>query len=625
MNMTSELALPLLLLSPLAAAFMSLVSGFLKKSSLETAGFLLWLTGTLGGILLSASVFRTGASLLYPMGGWLEPYGIVMEIEGLTLVATLTDIIIAGAAWLHSRRFRRYGSTFSFFFFLALFSLQGIMLTRDLFNLFVWFEVLSLCSFLLITYFRSSETLMAAIRYLLISSVSVAFYLVGLWILYTHTGSLSLAVIGEMVSPGAGAGAFASNLAPTLSSALGPTLSSTFAPALPGAFSPALAASSLRQIGFAAALITAGILTRAAIIPFHTWLPAAHSAAPYPVSALLSGFVIKAPMIALWRFLDYLPCPGLGEPLLWLGAAGALFGVAAAMVQRDAKKLLAYHSVSQMGYIIAAFGAGGVLGKTAGLFYIVGHAMFKGLLFLTVGEVTDRAGSRDVYRLRGLFRFFPYQGILFFIAAAAISGVPFFAGFSAKALVSKALASGAPTSKVLFSGVLARHPAEWLLLAAGIGTAASFFKLGRIFPGSASPETAERLEVQPQDLVAGGLQKTFAYLSMALLGLGCIALGIFPGLFESLFAGPAARAPVKLLWGGFARFYYPVSLLKSGASLIAGFGLSFFLLSRRGKNLSHMIRHRELGLNGALRLLLAGFIFFALLGAGAFGFFGFFP
>jgi len=582
MTTVNEIALPLLLLSPLAAAFVSLIGGFLKKRTLETAAFLLWLVATLAGVALSSSVFRTGTSLLYPMGGWLEPYGIVMEIEGLTLVATLTDIVIAGTAWLQTRRFRAYGSTFSFFFFLALFSLQGIMLTRDLFNLFVWFEVLSLCSFLLITYFRSAETLMAAIRYLLISSVSVFFFLIGLWILYQHTGSLSLAVIGDLLASGAGT--------PALDPAdIGQTVS--------------------REIGFAAALITAGILTRAAIIPFHTWLPAAHSAAPYPVSALLSGFVIKAPMIALWRFLDYLPCPGLGEPLVWLGAGGALYGVLAAMVQKDAKKLLAYHSVSQMGYIIAAFGAGGIIGKTAGLFYIVGHALFKGLLFLTVGEVADRAGTRNVYRLRGLFRFFPFQGILFFIAAAAISGVPFFAGFSAKILVSKALY---------------RHPADWLLLAAGIGTAASFFKLSRIFLGSAPLDTVEQLETQPRDLIISGMPKAAAYLSMALLGLGCIAMGSIPGIFQGFFAGPAARAPLEAVRGDLIRFYYPLSLLKAGGSLIAGLGISFFLLSPGGRNFSHMVRDRELKLNGALRLLLAGFILFAVIGAGLFGFPGFF-
>lgn len=600
--MVSETALPLLLLSPLAAAFVSLLAGFFKKKSFETAAFLLWLAGTLAGVILSASVFRTGVSLLYPMGGWLEPYGIVMEIEGLTLVATLTDVLIAGTAWLQTRRFRRYGPTFSFFFFLALFSLQGIMLTRDLFNLFIWFELLSLCSFLLITYFRSAETLMAAIRYLLISSVSVFFFLIGLWILYQHTGTLSLSAMGDIlgrVTSGPGA---ASGLA-----IAGPGAASGLAIAGTRAASGAGAVS--RQIGFAAALITAGILTRAAIIPFHTWLPAAHSAAPYPVSALLSGFVIKAPMIALWRFLDYIPCPGLGEPLVWLGAVGALFGVLAAMVQKDAKKLLAYHSVSQMGYIIAAFGAGGTIGKTAGLFYIVGHALFKGLLFLTVGEVTDRAGSRDVYSLRGLFRFFPYQGILFFVAAAAISGVPFFAGFSAKVLVSK---------------TLSHHPADWILLAAGIGTAASFFKLGRIFPGDADQRTAERLETRPDDLVEHGGPKTAAYLSMTLLGLGCIAMGTFPGLFQNFFAGPAARAPFDLVWEGLTRFYYPLSLLKAGGSLAAGFGISFFLLSPRGKTMSHLIRIRELRLNGALQLLLIGFFLFALLGAGLPEFPGFF-
>src|SRR6056297_2161497 len=160
-------SIPLLLFSPLAAAFLSLLGKLLSSNLLPKLAFTLWVSGTVAGLILSTQILFSGQSIIYHMGGWSAPYGITNQIRGPVLIATLADLLIAGAAWLQTRRFRRYDQTFSFFFFLALFSLQGIMLTRDLFNLFVWFEVLSLCSFILIAYFRSPTSLTAAIRYLL--------------------------------------------------------------------------------------------------------------------------------------------------------------------------------------------------------------------------------------------------------------------------------------------------------------------------------------------------------------------------------------------------------------------------------------------------------------------------
>ena len=588
----TDLPVLVLLLSPLAAALLSLAGKVVSERYISVPAFLIWLAGSAWALAVSAGplfgfsaggaeLTRAAGGILYTLGGWAEPLGITLELNGITWAATITDVCIGTAAWLHIRRDRTYRSSFFFFFFMALFSLQGVLYTRDLFNLFVWFEVLSLSSFLLIVHHTGGTAYRAAIRYLIIGTVSIIWYLIGVWILYTCTGTLSL---------------------PTVASSLG---QSSFPETLAGSL------LSATPVQAAVALITAGILTRAAIIPFHTWLPEAHAAAPYPVSALLSGFVIKAPLLALWRIYDYVPSSQFGEMLVWLGAICAVFGVIAAMAQKDAKKLLGYHSVSQMGYIIAAFGFGGLAGKTAALFYIIAHALFKSLLFITVGRVTDEVGSRDVYTIRGMARVFPLQALLFAVAAFSISGVPLFAGYTAKILVSDALYY---------------HGAYWLLTAAGIGTAASFFKLGRIFAGPFSGKLPGRLPGSAADWGAA--------FGAVLLAAGCLLLGVFPeaahrfltaavtesrtltltGALGAAHGSAGAPAHIDPSGGPPYQWYALSQLLKSVLSIAAGFLISFLLVSKRGKSLSHGIRARELGLNGSLRLLTAGFLVLFLFG-----------
>jgi len=558
MNTTIDLPVILLLFSPLAAAIISICGKFIPSRYTEWPGFIVWIAGSITALAAAFPVIASGATLQYSLGGWAEPLGISLEITGLTWIATLTDIIIASSAWLCTRRSGQSTPLFYFFFFMALFSLQGVLCTRDIFNLFVWFEVLSLSSFVLISYDRSLISRIAAFRYLLISSMSILLFLIGVWILYQLFGELGLVQIGIK------------------------------ARALRTGGSPP---SYSRAAGAAAGLITAGILTRAAIIPFHTWLPDAHSAAPYQVSALLSGFVIKAPMLALWRIFDAFSFPELLDLLIWIGGICALWGVLAAMVQRDAKKLLGYHSVSQMGYIIAAFGAGSRLGRTAALFYIIAHALFKSLLFLSVGRVTVGVGSRDVYAIRGGARRFPADTFFFIIAAASISGIPFFAGFTGKILVTESLYG---------------HPVSYMLLAAGVGTAASFFKLARIFTGKPSPEEpspGEHGSVQEEDTKVS----VSAFIGMSIVAAGCIILGAFPGIvdrgIESLATGST-----RMLKASFIDWYSLSHLKKASFSIGSGFLLSFLLVSGPGRSLSHIVRGLKTGLNGSLRLILLGFL-----------------
>ncbi|MFP4489976.1 MAG: complex I subunit 5 family protein [Spirochaetaceae bacterium] len=563
----AELPVILLLLAPLAASIVSMCGKLIHKRAAVLPAFLVWSLGTGWALFASAPAVFEGKSLLYALGGWAEPFGIVMELNGASWAAGVTSLVLGTAIWLQTFGNRNYTSFFYSILYLTFFSLQGVLCTRDLFNLFVWFEILSLCSFVLMAYDKEIESLTAALRYLFMSTVSIIFFLLGLWIFYRYSGTLSLETIAAYLLEGD---------------------------------------ISRRAAGLATAAVAAGILTRSAIIPFHTWLPYAHAAAPHPVSALLSGFVIKAPVFALWHFTDYISFSGLGELLIWLGAGSAVVGGWGAAFQRDAKKVLAYSSIGQMGYIVAAFGIGGELGKTAALYSIAAHALYKGLLFLVVGETTHRVGCRSVHTVRGLGRLFPFHTFMFALGAVSIMGIPLFAGYGAKHLLSISLYN---------------HPAGLLVPVAGAGTAAALFKLSRMFTGT--PSEAIRIGYSKWNsgarLLESPFRGSFVFPATGLLVLasGCIVLGISPesvlGILLPLVEreDPAAFLTQlsKIEWFALG------GLLKTAGTIAAAALLYTFLQLPPGRAVEARLAEYRVSLNGSLRLLILGSLLFFLFGA----------
>ncbi len=561
-----------LLLAPLSAVLVTLVGKLLPREVSPIPAFLIWFSGSLWSLLHTTDAAGSSPRM-YAFGGWREPLGIVFELNGIGWAAAVLALVIFTAVWLASWRQRGYGSSFYFTLYLTHFSLLGILFSRDLFNLFVWFEVLSLCSIILVAYDRTATAMLAAFRYLLLSTVSITFFLIGVWIFYRSTGSLAF---GEIA-------AYLQNL-PKGAWPLSKT---------------------------ALALITVGIATRSAVVPFHTWLPPAHSTAPYPVSALLSGLVIKVPLLALWHFYAYLPFSPLEQLPTWLGIGGALVGGIAAVMQSDAKRILAYSSVGQMGFIVAVFSFGGALGETATLFYILLHALSKALLFLSVGYVTHQAGSRDVYSLRGMQRRFPLTAVWYWIAALTLMGIPLSGGYYAKLLVSSTLYS---------------YPGAWLLNLAGAATAIALFKLGRIFTGPWTSLAAES--------GTGKKRRTIGATSfgMAILAAACVAIALFP---QHLFAflsslsvlGPRSVVPMdpgtqslgSAIEGSGVQLSGPVwysagSLLKAALITLSGAaGLFIFQIqglrrSMQSRIMTSLAAITRVNLNGSLRLLVAGLL-----------------
>ena len=469
--------------------------------------------------------------------------------------AALLGLIIGTVVWRETSRSSsyptKYGPGFYFIFYMVFFSLAGVLCTRDFFNLFVWFEIVSLCSFVLIAYEQHPRALLAAFRYLMVSTVSIIFYLLGLWLLYRSSGSLSISGIAALLDS--------------------------------GALSP--------EVGAALALMSAGILTRSAAIPFHSWLPEAHGAAPYPVSALLSGLVIKAPVLALGHVLGTFSFPALRSLFILLGLLGALLGAGGALVQRDIKFLLGYSSVSHMGLIIALFAADDALAPSAMLFYIIAHGLAKSLLFITLGGMSSNLGTRDLDALRGSLLRVPLPAAASLIGIATLSGIPFTAGYPAKLLAAK-LISHSPVLEVIL--VIAS-----VLSAAALLRLLLLFLPGRAFPGTAVVQTRNTPMQKPS---AGG---------PLFLAAACIAAGVLPHvllpLLSTLTVG-SSSAVTELQW------YAAVNAGKSAAVLAAAALLAGFSFLPFGRLLCEKGRSLKTGIHGTLRLLVFGMLFFLAYG-----------
>jgi len=291
-------------------------------------------------------------------------------------------------------------------------------------------------------------------------------------------------------------------------------------------------------------LAVVGFGTKAGFMPLHVWLPEAHPAAPSHVSALMSGVMIKTGIYGLVRLLILLGPPPAwwGWLLIGIGVSSGVLGVLFALAQHDLKRLLAYHSVENIGIIALGLGLGtlglaagmpalALLGFGGGLLHVLNHALFKGLLFLGAGAVLHGAGTREIDRLGGLLKRMPWTGGGFLIGAAAISGLPPLNGFVSEFLIYLgALRSAADISSAPGVVVSALLAVGALALIGGLATACFTKAFGIVFLGEPrSDHAAHAHEVGPA-----------MRLPMLVLAAGCIALGLLP------FAALRALTPALL-------------------------------------------------------------------------------
>ncbi|HUT63283.1 MAG TPA: monovalent cation/H+ antiporter subunit D family protein [Anaerolineae bacterium] len=394
--MNSEYLLPLFVALPLGAAFLIPLVGMIRKGLAD----LLAVVTTVLLVLLALG--RIGAeTVIYTMGGWHPPFGINLVGDALSGFFHIIIAVVSFLVVIYSLSYmKRYTAGVKFYCLLMLMiaGMNGVVATGDLFNMYVFLEISAISSYALVAFGIEHEELEASFKYLVLGSVASSFILFGIALLYSITGTLNLADIGMVIDEG-----------------------------VPGG-----------MMNFIAALFIMGFGLKAALIPFHAWLPDAHPSAPAPISAMLSGLLIKA-LGAYCLIRIFFNVFGFERSysivFITLGILSMVGGAMLAIGQWDFKRLLAYSSISQMGYIIFAIGLGTPLGMVGGLFHLLNHAFFKSLLFLCSGAVEYATGTRDLRQLGGLWKKMPVTSATCSIASLSISGIPPFGGFFSKLII----------------------------------------------------------------------------------------------------------------------------------------------------------------------------------------------
>lgn len=345
-----------------------------------------------------------GTHLIYELGGWSPPWGIEYKIDSLNAfialivsgVATVTSIYAYHSVPKEIEK-ESYGLFYAAFQ-LCLLGLLGIALTGDIFNLFVFLEISSLSSYALISMGKSRKALTASFSYLILGTIGATFFLIGVGFLYAASGSLNIADISARFN--------------------------TFAD------------MQLVMTGFI--FIVLGLGLKAAIFPLHSWLPNAYSYAPSVVSIFLSATATKVSIYALLRVLfdvypvEYWQTLMLPQIMLALGCVGVIYGSYRAWQQIELKRLLAFSSVAQIGYIVIGISLLNETGITASVMHLFNHALIKATLFMGAGMIMYRANTTVLSELRGFGGSMPWTFMAIVLAGLSLIGVPGTVGFVTK-------------------------------------------------------------------------------------------------------------------------------------------------------------------------------------------------
>ena len=362
-----------------------------------------WL-GFAAAVGLVIEVAANGANS-FLLGGWEPPWGIEYRIDTLGSYVLLIVNMMAALVLLFARESVAHEiseqkiARFYAAFMLALAGLSGIVATGDAFNIFVFLEISSLASYALISMGRDRRALNAAFQYLVMGTIGATFILIGIGFLYMMTGTLNI-----------------QDLAARL---------------------PDVADTRTVRAGFA--FLTVGIGLKLALFPLHLWLPNAYTYAPSVVTVFLAATATKVAVYVLLRFLldvfvlDYSPgrMP-VFYLLIPLGIAGILSASLVAIFQIEVKRLLAYSSVAQIGYIVLGLGLASTTGVTAAILHLFNHALMKGALFMALGAIAYRLGSTGIKEFKGLGRRMPWTMAAIVAGGLSLIGVPPTVGFVSK-------------------------------------------------------------------------------------------------------------------------------------------------------------------------------------------------
>jgi multicomponent Na+:H+ antiporter subunit D len=374
-------------------------------------------------------------------GGWDERIGIGLLNDRTSLAFIALTIFIWWIVLLYTFNTNRKETKFLFF----LMFLQGIFLgliqTNDLFNMFVFLELITVLVTILITYKKSGPSFRAGIYYLLLNTIGAMVFLIGVILLYYVYGTINIQLIRENIA----------------------------------------LHSNTTTVKLAYIMMIAGISVKGALFPVFTWLPKAHGVAQSTISALLSGLIVKGALYMFIRinnemfaFANY----QTNALFFWIGATTAIVGVIFALSQKEMKQILAYHTISQVGIMMMGLSSLSPEVQFAGFLHIFNHAFFKSLLFLGTGMIIKVYQSKKVTDVRGVMKTMPVVAVVMIVGMLSISGSPMFNGFVSKSIV-----------KYGFKDETLKTILFWII---NLGTTTSFIKFSQILFGPKKDLKMER-------------------------------------------------------------------------------------------------------------------------------------
>ncbi len=414
--------IPLFVAIPLISAFLIILLGKLVRNFHRTFAPLVLLALLVMAIWEFSNLGN--ASIQYTLGGWGHeggyPVGIFLILDGFSVLMLCIINLIGFIALFYSLSYiSKYTAEENYYalFCLIIAGMNGVVLSGDLFNLFVFLEVSVISSYALVAFGVGKTELEASFKYQVLGGLASMIILLAIGLIYWKTKTLNIADVRNVLESG----------------------------------------YSKPYYMFVQVLLITGFGLKAAIIPFHAWLPDAHSSAPSPISAMLSGVLIKAVgiyvLIRLF-FNMFVFTHEIAVVFTALGTISMVIGALLAFMQWDVKRLLAYSSISQMGYVVMALGMGMILfvkgenlpiatlAIAGGMYHLVNHAVFKGLLFLNAGALEHRLDTRDLKNMGGLASVMPVTSSTSFMASMSISGIPPFNGFFSKLIIIIAAING---------------------------------------------------------------------------------------------------------------------------------------------------------------------------------------
>lgn len=361
------------------------------------------------------------------IGGWNKYVGISLKNDWLSLSFIFLAVVIWWVTLVYC--WDKSGRDSKFIFFLLFLEglFLGLLQSNDLFNVFIFIEIITIISSILIVYKKDGISLRAVIYYLLFNSTGMMFFLLGILVLYMVTGTLNMDITKLNIIP----------------------------------FEKTVA------IKTAYIFMVAAVGVKSAFFPVFNWLPKAHGAAPATISALLSGLLVKSGLYIFIRLNDMFSINILDQFFFFIGFVTALSGAVFALSQKDIKQILAFSTISQIGIILIGLSHSGGNLFYGGLLHLFNHSIFKSLLFMGAGIIKSEYGTGNIDDIKGVFKRLPYISVFMIVGILSITGAPLFNGFVSKSIIMYSLN---PFEKTIFNII-------------NLGTMIYFIKFSKIFWG----------------------------------------------------------------------------------------------------------------------------------------------